>query len=321
MKLFYETSYRIYNERAKTPLKFLVLSDIHFSASMPEERLQLCAEKASKQKPDYILIPGDLIDFQDDIDNPKILAHLTAWLEQLGRIAPTIVSLGNHDYYRVPPKGKKGWLTQFPSQLFSAISPLENVHLLNNVAFEDNKVYIYGLTLSEDYYQLDHIGEKKPTIARPGSENKAVLLRDLNSIPQEELHKLPVKKARIALVHSPVYLEDEDVRGYFEDFDLIISGHMHNGAVPPVLHDFWRSSKGIIAPGKALFPKHARSTLSSAQNKNIICGAVTTIHDNSRVAFLNHLFPIFITNIELSKNIIYKRRPNIKNKYVNPKKS
>ncbi len=318
MKLFYQTSYRLYNERINNPLSFFILSDIHYSAAMPEERLQLCAAEAKRQKPDYILIPGDLLDFQDDIDNSANMARLCGWLEQLGKIAPTIISLGNHDFYRLPPKNHKGWLTQFPSQLINAIHPIENVHILNNAAFEDDKVYIYGFTASTDYYQMD-TDDKRTSVFRPGNESKAVLLRDINSLTQEELHKLPVKKARIALVHSPVYMQDEDVLEAFKDFDLTISGHMHNGAVPPVLQDFWRSDKGLVAPGKALFPKRARSSLKNANDKNIICGAVTTVHDNSSVKFLNKAFPIFTTRIDMTKNIIYKRKPNIKNQYINPR--
>ena len=228
--------------------------------------------------------------------------------------------VGNHDFYRLPPKNHKGWLTQFPSQLINAIHPIENVHILNNAAFEDDKVYIYGFTASIDYYQMD-TDNKKNSVFHPGNESKAVLLRDINSLTQEELHKLPVKKARIALVHSPVYMQDEDVLEAFKDFDLTISGHMHNGAVPPVLQDFWRSDKGLVAPGKALFPKRARSSLKHANDKNIICGAVTTIHDSSSVKFLNKAFPIFTTRIDMTKNIIYKRKPNIKNQYINPRKT
>ena len=114
-----------------------------------------------------------------------------------------------------------------------------------------------------------------------------------------------------------VVMQDKKIAPFFDEFDFIISGHMHSGVVPPVLNDFWRSDRGILAPGKLLFPKNARSVITSPDQKNIICGAVSTIQGSAKpVTFINGDFPINIATLEFSHRDTYAHKPDVKHEYI-----
>ena len=315
MKTFYDIRYRAYNQNCKKPLCFFLASDIHFSPSITSETLGKIASAAKSKHPDYIIIPGDLIDYLDAIDSNHELLRLLSWLENLGEIAPTIIGLGNHDFYRInhnqKPKffGRYPWKIENPAPIIGQINSLTNVHLLNNSTYEDNRVYIFGFTQSPDYYNLADSSDTNMAI-----KDRSIMLHDLREIPSKLLSNLPKNKVKIALIHSPFHLFDEEISAYFDNFDFTISGHSHNGAVPPILNDFWRSDRGISAPGNAkLFPEHARAGL---YGNHIICGAATTISNSARkLKFLNAAFPINIATLELDKSPLHARKPDIHKKY------
>ena len=319
MKLFYDIRYRCFNRQCKKPLCFFLLSDIHFAPKVTSETLDNLIAAAKSKQPDYIIVPGDLIDYLDIIDDKSELKRFLSWFERLGRIAPTLIGLGNHDFYRInhdrKPKflGRYPWLIEYPNHLIEQLSALENIHLLNNSTYEDDRIYVFGFTQTPEYFSLDSSDE--PTI-RSNIEDCGIMLHDLREIPADKLHNLPPNKVKLALAHSPFCLFNQEVETFFSGFDFTISGHTHNGAVPPIINDFWRSDRGLSAPGNAkIFPDHARAGLFG---KHLICGAVTTISTSARkLSFLNTAFPINIATLELSNNIVYQRKPNIKRKYHN----
>lgn len=319
MKCFYDTRYRCYSRQIKAPINIFLISDIHFAPKVTPAILEKLVIAAKSKNPDYILIPGDLVDHLDTIKDESEFDRLLAWLEQLGQIAPTIIGLGNHDFYRIDHDrkpsffGRHRWKIEQPNFLIEKINKIANVHMLDNSSYEDDKVYIFGFTQSPEYYGLDNCEEER---IRSSIEDSGIMLHDLRQIPAEKLHQLPEHKIKLALVHSPFRLFRDDIAECFKDFDFTISGHTHNGAVPPILHDFWRSDRGLSAPGNAEFmPEHARAGL---YDTHLICGAVTTISSATRkLRFLNAAFPINIATLEISKNPLYQRKPNIKHQYHN----
>jgi predicted MPP superfamily phosphohydrolase len=324
MKAFYDIRYRFYNESIKHPLTFFLISDIHFAPKVTNETLDQLVKAAKSKHPDYILIPGDLVDYLDTIDAKPDRQRLLSWLERLGQIAPTIISLGNHDAYRINPNrkphffGRYPWIAAAPELLFEYVNTIPNVHILDNSSYEDDRVYIFGFTQSSNYFSLDTEDSKRK---RNNPEDPGILQHDLSQIPREKLHALPAHKAKIALVHSPFHLLRPEITPFFADFDHIISGHTHNGATPPLIDDFWRSDRGLIAPGNREFLPHlARTGCFGDRHQLIVCGAVTSISDSARkLKFLNTAFPINIATLELTKNESYAHKPNIHRKYINPK--
>ena len=323
MKCFYFSNYRFYRAKAKTPLKFFLLSDIHFSAKVRQTTLNAIVKQAKLQMPNYILIAGDLLDSLDSIDAPANLKRLTAWLQRLGQVAPVLIALGNHDFYRKNPahhnifSTKRHWFAEEPAKLLEAIAPLDNVIVLNNSVCQDNQAYILGFTQTPEYFQFDR-DDRATTFLTPGSEDKNILLYDLRHLNPKLLTKLPKNKVKIAIIHSPVFLSDPEVAEYFAEFDFIISGHMHNGVVPPVMIDFWRSDRGLMAPGKLFFPRHARTYITNPSEKSIICGPVSTIQASAKpITFMNGAFPVNLAMLELSNRETLEDRPDIKHQYIN----
>lgn len=322
MKCFYSSSYKFYKPNLKKELKFFLISDIHFSPKVKTATLNAIIKQAKLSAPNYILIAGDLIDSLGSIDGDSDLARLSAWLERLGQIAPTFIGLGNHDFYRANPEHrsifskKRHWYPEEPIRLINAIREIDNVTVLDNEAYEDKYVYIYGFTQSVEYFQFDKENQST-TLFHPGGEDKNILLHDLHKLDGKYIQNLPKHKAKIFLAHSPVFLSDAEISSYIYEYDYVVSGHMHNGVVPPILADFWRSDRGIMAPGKLFFARHSRTHVTDPEDRAIICGAVSTIQDSSKpLTFLNGAFPVNIATLELTHDERRKRKPDVKHKYI-----
>lgn len=324
MNCFYFSRYRFYQPKLRHELTFFMISDVHFSRKVKTETLRAITIQAVAQEPNYIIIAGDLIDSLDCIDSDYELRRLTAWLQNLGKVATTLIGLGNHDFYRQNPdhshilSTKRHWYAERPTRLIEAVKDIKNVYILDNEAYEDKEAYIFGFTQSPNYFEFDHDEEDRgTTVFNPGGENLDIMLADLDDLKPKLITKLPKKKAKIAIIHSPVYLEDSEVAAKLYEFDYTISGHMHNGVVPPVLNDFWRSDRGLVAPGKLLFPHAARSHITSPFDKKIILGPIATIQDSSKpLTFLNRVFPASIASLELTHNANYLSKPDVKHQYL-----
>ena len=324
MNCFYLSRYKFYKPAVRSELKFLLMSDIHFSPSVRAKTLAAIKSQAVIERPNCILIAGDLIDSLDAIQSQSELKRLTAWLTNLGTVAPVLITLGNHDFYRKNPaytgafSRKRHWRAETPTKLVEAIKQLDNVHLLDNAVYEDKHAYIFGFTQSPDYFQFDRDEDRTTSITHPGSEDKNILLYDLHHLDQKLIHNLPKHKAKIALIHSPVHLFDSEVNSYLYEFDFFVTGHMHSGVVPPVLTDFWPSDRGLVAPGKLFFPRHARTHITEPHQKTIVCGAVSTIQDSAKpLTFLNHAYPVNLATLEFSHRQTLEHKPDVKHQYLN----
>lgn len=321
MRTFYESRYRFYNQLGKIPFNILILSDIHFSHIVKNKQLNSIVKYAREQKPEYILIPGDIVDSLTEIDGAHELARLCNFFEKLGKIAPTFAILGNHDFYIVPEgykcNIKSPWAIRQPDILRSELNKIPGVTLLDNQSYEDERIHIFGFTQTPEYFWMNLI-EEGASERGILPEDKNTLIEDIKKIDSKHLSKLPQNRLKIALMHSPIRVSDPDVSKYFDEFDFIICGHTHNGATPPVLQDFWRSDRGLTAPGRReKFPHNVRIGLYPPEKRLIICGAINSISVHAKpFAFLNHFFPVFTTRLEISDNPIYKRKPDQKHKYI-----
>lgn len=325
MKCFYHTSYKFYGPKYKDGLKFFLISDVHFTPDISSELLDAVLARAEKQHPDYILVAGDTVNSLGTVNSKSNLKRLLAWFIRLGKVAPVLIALGNHDFYREKPGRKqkklfsheREWDPEHPTALIKELNALENVQVLDNSVYEDKNVYIFGFTQSPEYYQFNQDENHSASLLHPGSEDKSIMLYDLHQLDHKLIQDLPKNKAKIALIHSPVFLEDSEITSYLDEFDFFISGHMHNGVMPPVISDFVRNDRGILAPGKGLFPHHARARITKNSQKSIILGAVSTIPScNNIFMTLNKTFPVYTATLEFSHNELLERKPDVKSQYV-----
>ena len=244
------------------------------------------------------MIPGDLIDSADMIERQELKDKLLNWIKELSKISKVMISLGNHDFYKIRKKRLiKNKYKYFSNHIiFNEISSIDNVYLLNNDFYEDDLVYIAGITATFNYYKKESLN---------------VLLNDLNR-NKDIISNLPNNKLKILMFHSPVNLNKNEIREKLKDFDYFVSGHMHNGCVPPILNELWNSNKGIISPSGKLFLSNERNTLKNKHDKLIVNGPVITFPKCSGIMHIFNIFyPIYNTVLDFNKNnakLIRKRK-------------
>jgi len=300
MRLFHETSYTIYNGKVKQDLKFVVLSDLHYSYCVTNEKLDRILNEVRNINPDYILFPGDIIDSVDMVKEYKEEKRFLSWLKKIGEIAPVLMSLGGHDFFTNNGSSIHEWAYGYDEKLYKKINKISNVFLLDNSFYEDKNIFVVGYTQSIEYYHPDH----KPNIYKPMKEDKDLMLKEL-----KELHKkisLNSKKIDILLVHSPVCINEPGIKEETKNYDYIISGHMHNGCVPPILYELWNSTRGLIAPNFQLFPKNERNTLRKKGDKLIVNGPLTMFHEHAGLfEKMNIIFPSYLSILNLTNDQNY----------------
>lgn len=207
------TRYTVPASKLNRDLRLAVASDLH---GCPHETV---VKALSAEKPDLILIPGDLM---DDRDLRDATHSGYEFLRQCAAIAPTYYSLGNHElacYHKGNP-----WRHPIPIPLTDEIRTriaATGAVLLDNDCVTVDGLCICGLTSG--------INGK---VNRPNLE--AIKRFDTQS------------GYRILLCHHPEYfmpfLKDTGI-------ELTVSGHAHGG--------HWRFfGHGTYAPGQGIFPKY-----------------------------------------------------------------
>lgn len=214
------TRYTIFTTREGLDLRITVASDLH---GCPHEE---AISRLREEKPDLILIPGDLMDDRD-LNDPAHGGY--DFLRQCAAIAPTYYSLGNHElacYHKGNP-----WRHPVPVPLTEEIRQhiaRTGAVLLDNDCVHAGDLCICGLTSG--------INGKKN---RPD-------LDALNRFDEQSGY-------RILLCHHPEYLMPYV---WETGIELTVSGHAHGG--------HWRFfGRGVYAPGQGLFPKYTSGVLSN----------------------------------------------------------
>lgn len=276
--MFKETKVLMHSDKISKTTKLLVFSDIHFSGNHDIKKLEKLIEKVKTYEIDYICIPGDIIDV------PNINCdYMVKFFTKLGNIAPVMLSLGNHDI-RIKYQEYKSY---FDNDFWDKISKIDNVYLLNNICKSFKDVYFYGFTQSFNYYY-----EYK-------NENKDLMKKEMKEYGVCD--RLP-NKLNVLLMHSPILISERTIKKELSKYDIVLSGHMHNGVVPPILDELFDNNRGIVSPNKKIFPKNARGIIKD-NNITVISSGVTKISNSATKAlkWLDIFFPIGINYIEISK--------------------
>lgn len=198
--------------------KIAIASDLH------DDGIEKPLEILDREKPDLILIPGDLMD-DASLRDPNARGY--EFLKACVKIAPTFYSIGNHEiacYHKGNP-----WRHPLPLALTDEIRARireTGAILLENESILHNGIRICGLTSGI------HGKENRP------DED---LLRDLAKS----------KEPTVLLCHHPEYYLP-----FIKEsaFSLTVCGHAHGG--------HWRFfGHGIYAPGQGLFPKYTSGVI------------------------------------------------------------
>lgn len=270
-------SNRFTSNKIKKDLRIVLLSDIHFSKYFKIDNLNLILDNIRKIKPDYICVPGDIIDEVIVLYDDKLKEIIIHFFKYLATINKVFITLGNHDI-----KDKNNDSIIF----FNEIGKIKNIYLLNDTYYIDNNVVINGCNLPYEYYY-----NKK------NEDDYAVMLEHLNKIKLYFSDKL----YNICLVHSPNGMLNKKIRNYFKKCDLMLCGHMHNGLVFKWLDKLIKNNYGIVSPNRRLFPKLARGYKKIGNTSLVISGGITKLSNCSGkiLRIFNGVYPISINVIEV----------------------
>lgn len=260
--------------------RICLISDIHYSTDYDLNIFDEIIDNIKSNRPDYICIPGDVVDDVTVLyENPDIL---TEFIKKLSLIAPTIITKGNHDETKFI-KHEHNYLTN--EEYFMNLNTIENVYYLDNKTLVRDNITFTSLNLSYGYYNNYN-------------ENYELFKKEMN----KKINKINPMKYNILLCHTPIHVfkNNEDI---VNRFDLILSGHMHNGLVFDFLDK--KGNFGFVGPFRSFFPKNARGKITKIidnKEKNlIISGGIIKFAHNSPKFFhkLNKLYPISIDYIDV----------------------
>jgi len=169
-------------EKKTMKVKILQIGDIHLRSKHLDENLKCCdfaAGKAEEEKPDIIMVTGDVFDSQVALDSEVVRAGIE-FLGRLGDVAPMIIVQGTRTHDRDSLK---------------ALQRLKTAHDVH-ISFEPETIVFTGIsfikTVAENYSQASHLNAKllintlpaPPRLAGEGSleEQSQNLARHLETI-------------------------------------------------------------------------------------------------------------------------------------------
>ena len=185
-------------------MKILHIADIHWRGLSRHEEYILAFKamfsKAKKQKPDIIYVGGDIVHSKTQGISPEIIQYLSWWFNELAKIAPTHVILGNHD----------GLILNKDRQ--DAITPIINA--LNNPNIHlYKKSGTYEFAPGFEWCVLSCFDEENWIKAQPSKDNISIGLYH--------------GAIRGSLTDIEWQLEGEDNIDLFKSYDFAMLGDIH----------------------------------------------------------------------------------------------
>ena len=217
-------SYTVSDARIETPVKIVLIADLHSCKYGEGQKTLLDAIDA--QTPDLVLLCGDV--FDDDVSNDNTMTVLKHVSE---RYRCFYVS-GNHEYWHEDPEA-----------LFGAVHSL-GIPILHGTCE----------TVPVGQTTLNLCGIADPACAEIGLDMTEVEQRNAarEAVTAEQLQS--AKDAAedghytVLLAHRPELIDTYAQYG----FDLVVSGHAHGGQIriPGLVN-------GLFSSGERWFPKYA----------------------------------------------------------------
>lgn len=241
---YYETaSEKICPENA---LKAVFLADLH-SRTYGEDNQKLL-ERIAEEKPDVILLAGDIVTAHrvpDYTEDRKLFQNLI-------RIAPVFYAYGNHE--------KKMSLPASPAcrkwHAFQEELQEMGIVFLQNERVELNPdIVLTGLDIDFQYYNKVNRKFYKPEQMK------------------KDLAEADKKRFNVILAHNPRFFQTYAESGG----DLFLAGHYHGGAVRIA------GKIGVISPQFRLFPRYSKGSYRKGQSRMIVTGGCGSHKVNLRI--------------------------------------
>ena len=284
--------YNIYNKPSINVKQF---GDLHVDENFDFKKLDKIEEALDSSETDYVMFTGDMIDYTNFLySNIEVMKKLLKWIRRIASKYEMIIGFGNHDTFK---KSDEGWKEDYCITFINELSNIDGVNLLGfDPCYEDDKISVVSPFIPFNYYENES-----------RKEDKSVLIDTLKEF-KNVIESMPADKLKFLILHSPVFVDCEEALGFIKNFDFVLSGHMHNGVVPPILDKLVKNNRGIISPDKSLFPSNARGVKtieSDLGNTNlIITGGITKLSTVSKLGVFNNIFPMSIEDIKINKKVL-----------------
>ena len=269
-------------------IKIALMSDIHYHYPNYNLKILISLIKQLKSNiPDYICITGDIL----DTTACKNIQELINFLNEITRIAPTIVVLGNHD-----EKSKKNnkWQKVRNEELITSFKHIKNLHFLDDKTFTDknNNITFYGFNFSFKHYEIDN-------------ETYESFEKEANKLNGT----LPSNTYNVTLFHSPINIYNfikNNPKHNLNKTDLILSGHMHNGCLPYFITRFlnktFKTTRTLISPLRTFFPKNAQGKIPKIKDGYVHQGIIKFSKTSKPFNKLDYLYQKKVQFINIKKS-------------------
>lgn len=280
----------IFTNKISSDMKLLIISDIHREINQGGENLKKIKNNVDMQEISTILIPGDITNNVNDLENQNFKAQLQEELISFSQGKPTFVSSGNHDLMAKNDTGL--WMPGKKELLKQAIEELPNYQFISNgQKVNQGKLSISACSPNYGYYEAKE--KKKSERENPDDYAKIFYANYAENLFDEQTYN-------IFLTHEPqsiIKLSKEKGSCIQPKTDLVVSGHMHNGLLPNFLQPL-ASNRGLISPQMQLFPKYAQGTYQLGNTTFIINGPVNTRIEST---LINNIYGPNATVVTLQK--------------------
>ena len=177
-------------------LKIVHISDLHYGRTINKKELNELVKQINLTKPDIVVLTGDLIDKDTNL-NDKDIKIISDAFNKIDVTIGKYAIKGNHDY-----KFKK-W------DILIENSGFVNLNDKYELIFANENDYILLSGMSTNIY-----GDLK--------------VNDKSKIFEEYINSSEIKpNYSILLMHEPDFVDNFD----YNNFNLILAGHSHNGQV------------------------------------------------------------------------------------------
>lgn len=202
-------SYTITSDKINTPLRVALITDLHSCKYGAGQKTLIDA--VDKEKPDMILLGGDIFDDEIPDDNTK------TFLSAIAKRYPCYYVTGNHEYWSMRVNEMLDWLRANGIEDIGGKTIRTNIH--------DNDISLSGLN---DPDEARYTGQ--------GDGMKAELDRAKNERDDKAFTML--------LTHRPSFVNLYKDAG----FNLVLAGHAHGGQwrIPGILNGVFAPDEGFF---------------------------------------------------------------------------
>ena len=201
-----------------------LLGDLHIRPNTSYRFLNMILEKINSDSYDFIVFDGDFVYSPDDFSDPKCNAKIKDLLRELSFISPVFIVPGNHDI----KNEKEG------TDYLKSLESISNVKLLLNEQLTYNGINITGFNPSIKVYYYKY------------KDNWFIYyVNDFVNC----LFNFYKESYNVFITHSPQIVGEDLIVNYlskwYENIDLILCAHMHDGFIPKPLQSKIIGSKGL----------------------------------------------------------------------------